>query len=229
MRTLTKFFVVLLCVAVPHQVFAWQGKVIAVVDGDLIVASHDGRDEKLRLFGIDTPDDPQEFGKEAREFTTKAVLGKIVEVTPVTQDRYGNTIAVVSDGGVILNRELTASGLAWVYTGSCTLPECREWRAAESEARQKGTGLWSAANPTPPWEFRRSGGNPSTGYPSTSAGSRKVEDALPYQGDIITHLYHAPGCPQYKCKSCIVEFKSRQDARKAGYKPCPACEGLSPD
>ncbi len=222
-----KLFLVLLCLLVPNTILAWEGKVIAVVDGDLLAASHDGREEKLRLFGVDTPDDPQDFGKEAREFTSRLVLGKTVEVVPVTLDSHGNTVAVISVGGTTLNRELVGAGLAWVYRGNCTRPECREWKETEIEARQKGTGLWLAANPIPPWEFRRSGNSfpptgqgEMTGRPgmSTETGTTTV-----YRGDIVSHLYHAPGCPQYKCKGCIVEFNDKRKAENAGYKPCPTC------
>ncbi len=214
----TKIFLVLICLSIPHSLLAWEGKITSVIDGDLIMAQHEGREEKLRLFGVDTPDEPQEFGKEAREFTSRSVLGKTVEVEPVSQDRYGNIIAIVSVGGITLNRELAASGLAWVFRGSCTRPECREWRRVEEEARQNGTGLWSAGNPTAPWDFRRSGGNAS----SNIRGGR-AEEAVIYYGDTVTRLYHAPGCAQYKCKSCIVDFKSKKAAETAGYKPCSLC------
>lgn len=213
-----RFFLVLLCLLMPHSLLAWEGRVILVSDGDLITVLHDGREEKLRLFGIDTPDEPQEFGKEAREFTSRSVLGKIVEVMPVGQDRYGNTFAIVIIEGVTLNRELAASGLAWVYSGACTQPECNEWRQVERQARVNGIGLWFASSPIPPWEFRRSGGNANR-----ITATEGAERTPTYHGDIVTHLYHAQGCSEYRCKGCIVEFRSEKDAKRAGYKPCAAC------
>ena len=34
----------------------WYGRVLAVVDGDTINVMHDGKPEKIRLYGIDTPE-----------------------------------------------------------------------------------------------------------------------------------------------------------------------------
>ncbi len=149
-----RFFLFLLCLSVPYPLLGWEGKIISVSDGDLMTVLHDGREERLRLFGVDTPDEPQDFGKEAREFTSERVLGKIVEVMPVTQDRHGNTVAIVSVGGITLNRELAGSGLAWVYSGNCIRPECKEWKGIETEAKKRRIGLWSITNPTPPWDYQ---------------------------------------------------------------------------
>lgn len=218
----TLFLVALVLLALPVSCWAWEGKVVGVTDGDLITVMHDGREERVRLYGIDTPDEPQEFGKEAREFVSGRALGKIVEVIPVNQDRFGNTVAVVTLGGGALNRDLVGAGLAWVYSGSCTRSECMEWRELEADARKRMVGLWSSSNPAPPWDFRRSGGNISAGTQPGSAGGERGSDIV-YHADIVRRLYHAPGCPEYNCKDCIADFKGKQKAERAGYKPCPVC------
>jgi endonuclease YncB( thermonuclease family) len=218
-----RFFLFLLCLSVPYPLLAWEGKIISVINGDLMTVQHDGREERLRLYGVDTPDEPQDFGKEAREFTSKRVLGKIVEVMPISQDRYGNTVAIVSVGGISLNRELVSSGLAWVYSGGCIRPECKQWKELETETREWKIGLWSATNPTPPWDFRRSGGNALPTSQDRRTEEEGREKALVYHGDIRSRIYHAPGCSEYNCKTCIADFKGKTKAEKAGYKPCPVC------
>ncbi len=35
---------------------AWQGKVTGVADGDTITVMHNDKQEKIRLYGIDTPE-----------------------------------------------------------------------------------------------------------------------------------------------------------------------------
>lgn len=45
------FVVVLLILAVPAICRAWEGKVVGVSDGDTITVMHDGRGEKIRLYG----------------------------------------------------------------------------------------------------------------------------------------------------------------------------------
>ncbi|HBD09288.1 MAG TPA: nuclease [Syntrophobacteraceae bacterium] len=216
-------FLILLCLSVPCPLLGWEGKIISVSNGDLMTVLHEGREERLRLYGVDTPDEPQDFGKEARELTSQRVLGKAVEVMPVTQDRHGNTVAIVSLGGIALNRELAGSGLAWVYSGDCIRPECKEWKEVETEARNRKIGLWSTANPIPPWDFRRSGGNALPTSEGKMTGKDAPVDVVVYHGNIVSRVYHAPGCSEYNCKTCIADFKGRAKAERAGYKPCPAC------
>lgn len=216
----------LLCLSIPLPLFAWEGRVISVIDGDLISVLHEGREERLRLFGVDTPDDPQDFGREAWDFTSQTVLGKMVEVTPIEQDRHGNILGIITVNGTTLNSELAKSGLAWVYGRKCTRAECREWKEFESEAKRRGGGLWSDPNPIPPWEYRRTFGQAApvaSGGRSESSEIVAKDKAIEYRGDIVKRIYHAPSCPEYNCRSCIADFKGKIAAEKAGYKPCPIC------
>ena len=64
----------------PALLWAWKGKVVGVADGDMITVMHDGKGEKIRLYGIDCPEKKQAFGNKAKQFTSDKVLGKQVEV-----------------------------------------------------------------------------------------------------------------------------------------------------
>ena len=44
----------------------WFGLVVGVSDGDTITVLHEGKGEKIRLYGIDTPEEHQAFGKKAK-------------------------------------------------------------------------------------------------------------------------------------------------------------------
>lgn len=44
-----------------------------------------------------------------------------------------------------------------------------------------------------------------------------------YRGNTKSKVLHAPGCRDHECKSCTAEFKTVEDAKKAGYRPHPAC------
>ena len=135
---------------------AWEGKVVGISDGDTITVLHEGRGEKIRLYGIDAPESHQDFGKRAKQFVSNQVFGKIVEVDPITIDRYGRTVSMVVFGiGQNLSEELITAGFAWVYGKYCTAKICRDWQKKEQEARGQGAGLWSQANPIAPWEFRK--------------------------------------------------------------------------
>jgi micrococcal nuclease len=50
--------------------YAWQGKVVGVADGDTITVIHNGKGEKIRLYGIDTPEKRQAFGEKAKLYTS---------------------------------------------------------------------------------------------------------------------------------------------------------------
>lgn len=111
---------------------------------------HEGKAERIRLYGIDCPERRQPFGKRAKQFTSKLVYKKIVEVKPVGKDRYGRTVAWVYIDGTCLNKELLRTGLAWHYKRYSHDKELAELE----EARASRIGLWSDPHPTPPWEWR---------------------------------------------------------------------------
>lgn len=110
---------------------------------------YNNRGEKVRLYGIDTPEKCQDFGNKAKQFTSNMVFGKYVEVESVTKDRYGRTVGLVYINGQCLNEELVRVGFAWVYIQICT-----DWRRLEAATKANKTGLWSHTNPIPPWEYR---------------------------------------------------------------------------
>lgn len=127
---------------------------IKVSDGDTIkVRLDDDSVEKVRLYGVDCPEKRQSFGREATQFTKDMVSGKTVNISPVTTDKYGRTVAWVYVDGKCLDKELLKAGLAWHYK---EYSEEEELAILEEEARAKKIGLWQEPNPTPPWEWRHS-------------------------------------------------------------------------
>jgi len=149
--------VLMLC---PGNCFGWQGKVVAVSDGDTITVLHDGKGEKIRVYGIDCPEKGQDFGQKAKKFTSDKVYGKTVEIDPVTTDRHGRTVALVFfGGGQNLSEELVDEGYAWVYRKYCSKPRCSQWLELEDRARKNKVGLWSLPNPIPPWDYRKKPGS----------------------------------------------------------------------
>jgi micrococcal nuclease len=137
-----------------EKILDWSGVVVGVTDGDTITVLHEGRGEKIRLYGIDTPEKGQAFGKKAKQFTSQMVYGKTVEVQPKDTDRYGRTVALINVGGQSLNEALIKDGLAWVYRKYCKETFCEDWLNFEIVARYGKIGLWSEPSPIPPWEFR---------------------------------------------------------------------------
>lgn len=139
----------------PCPTWAWSGKVIGVADGDTITVLRDKQTHKIRLYGIDCPEKRQPFGKRAKQFTSELVFGKVVEVEPVTVDRYGRTVAFVQVENVLVNEELIREGLGWVYVRYCKLPLCAKWQGLQLAAQNEKRGLWGHTGEIPPWEYRR--------------------------------------------------------------------------
>lgn len=69
---------------------------------------HDGRGEKIRLYGVDCPEKSQDFGIKAKQFTSGMVSEKVVDVY-----RYGKLIGLVKIAGKYLSEEIIRTGLGW--------------------------------------------------------------------------------------------------------------------
>ena len=144
----------LLLITSVSQSFAWQGKVVGVTDGDTITVMHDDVGENIRLYGVDSPEKRQPFGKKSKQFTSEMVFGEVVEVTPVKKDRYNRTVGIVHVDGKSLNEELVKHGFAWVHTRYCGKAICVKWLDLEQKAKTNKFGLWTLPDPTPPWQYR---------------------------------------------------------------------------
>ncbi len=145
----------ILFLSLPSLALAFSGKVIGIADGDMITVLRDMEQVGIRLYGIDTPERGQAFSKRAKQFTSKMVYGKVVEVKVMATDRYGRTVAMIYADKTLLNEELVKAGLAWVYWQYCHHPICETWKGLQIGARMDKRGLWADPNPIPPWEFRR--------------------------------------------------------------------------
>lgn len=131
----------------------FAGKVVGVHDGDTFTILHEGKAEKVRVNGIDCPELGQPFGKNAKQYASGLIFGRVVTVTVFGRDRYGRTIgdALLADGRT-LSREMVRAGLAWQYR---QYSKDKDLAALEAEARTSKRGLWADARPVAPWNWRR--------------------------------------------------------------------------
>ena len=129
-------------------------QVVRIVDGDTIIVRIDGRDERVRYIGVDTPesvkpDTPvQCFAERASAFNAKLVEGKAVRLDQDVdaRDRYGRLLAYVHAGGVFVNAELVRRGYARPLTVPPNVRYADRFARLASQARERGSGLWSACS-----------------------------------------------------------------------------------
>jgi micrococcal nuclease len=129
-----------------------------VHDGDTFrVEKSNGEVVKIRVYGIDAPETNQEHGKEAGDALRQLIDGKTVLVRVENIDRYQRTVGepfiVRGKDTVNISLWMLRSGNAWWFSGFSK--NRTDFEAAERAARAEKLGLWTARNPTPPWEFRK--------------------------------------------------------------------------
>jgi micrococcal nuclease len=130
------------------------GRVVRVVDGDTIHVEVDGRREKVRYIGVDTPESVkpgapvQCFAKRASAFNKHLVAGQRVRLVADAEarDRYGRLLAYVyrASDGLFINATLVRRGYAHTLTIPPNVAHAGEFRRLASAARRAGRGLWSA-------------------------------------------------------------------------------------
>ncbi|WBV61871.1 thermonuclease family protein [Chryseobacterium camelliae] len=130
-----------------------KGKVIKIKDGDtIVVLLGNNHQETLRLAEVDCPENGQAFGKNAKQFTSSQVFGKMVIFYRVNKDRYRRTIAkIFYDDHKYLSAEIIKSGWGWWYFKASKNTDLKSY---EINAKNSKIGLWKDNNAISPWEFR---------------------------------------------------------------------------
>jgi micrococcal nuclease len=143
------------------DVFSWADRngdvvfVYHVIDGDTVrVRFSDGREKKVRLLGIDTPEmgDSRENvriqANLAKRFTFYHLFGKEVRLTYDwdREDDFGRLLAYIWMGDLLFNRKIISDGFAFAYRGHPYELQ-KEFVRLERSARQQGRGLWGEQYP----------------------------------------------------------------------------------
>jgi micrococcal nuclease len=130
---------------------ASTARVERVIDGDTIVVRVDGRAERVRYIGVDTPESVkpgvrvQCYAKAAAAANRRLVLGRSVrlEYDAEARDRYGRLLAYVWRGDVLVNAELVRLGYGKPLEIAPNLAHAAELRRLAATARRAHRGLWS--------------------------------------------------------------------------------------
>ncbi|MCR8633602.1 thermonuclease family protein [Paenibacillus radicis (ex Xue et al. 2023)] len=125
-------------------------KIDRVVDGDTFEIKLNGKKEKVRLIGVDTPETKKPntpvmfYGKEASDFTKKRLENKTVELEwdVERKDKYDRLLAYVWVEDELFNRTLVKEGYARIATFPPNVKYVDLFKKDQEEARNKQKGLW---------------------------------------------------------------------------------------
>lgn len=201
-------------------------KIVRIIDGDTVVALIDGKETKIRLIGVDTPEtvhpkkSVETYGKEASQFTRNLLQGESVyleyEPGAYRRDKYGRLLAYLyrAPDGLFVNLEIIRQGYGHAYT-KYPFGKMELFRFYEKKARESNKGLW-----VEPKAYKL--GFETVIDPDTGIKKCVKKD---YSDKIILYItktgskYHRDGC-RYLRKSMIpIEL---EEAKKE-YSPCSAC------
>lgn len=130
-----------------------SGYVVKVIDGDTYDILLDGKQTRIRMYGIDAPERGMDFYKVSKEYLGALCRENLIRIEKINTDRYGRTIAKsFLPNGHELGAEMIKAGLAWHFKKYSNDKDLAEF---EIIAREKMIGLWSIENPTPPWDYRK--------------------------------------------------------------------------
>jgi micrococcal nuclease len=196
--------------------------VTRVVDGDTIVVSINGQEQKVRYTGVNTPEtvDPRRpvqcYGHEASDRNHQLVNGQTVglEKDVSETDDFGRLLRYVWLGDRMINAQLVAEG----YAQATTYPPDVRYQALfaqlETAARTAGRGLWGpACNTSTP-------APPAGGCDYSGTSQPLIKGNISSSGEKI---YHVPGGAFYD-QTTIDEsagerwFCTEAEAQAAGWR-----------
>ncbi|MCA9331878.1 thermonuclease family protein [Candidatus Saccharibacteria bacterium] len=146
----------------PPQVIGTQSpgyyKVTSFEDGDTITVDMNGKQERIRMIGVDTPEtqDPRKpvqcFGKAASQFTRSLIGSQNVRLEADelsdNRDRYNRLLRYVYlPDSRLVQAEIIKQGYGFAYT-SFPFTKSAEFKTYEQHARENNQGLWNACEPT---------------------------------------------------------------------------------
>ncbi len=192
--------------------------VTRVVDGDTYMVKIDGKEEKVRIIGVDTPESvhPQKDkntkeGKIASDYVKNLLEGKYVTLEYDTQerDRYGRVLAYVYLDDMMVNKHLLEEGYARLATFPPNVKYVDEFTKIEKKAQANNKGFWSNN------DFETS--------PKPDPLDNKTGK---YIGNINTKKFHYPDCNSVKNtkKANRVYLKTYKEAMDNNYEPCSICK-----
>ncbi|MBP2014718.1 thermonuclease family protein [Anaerococcus degeneri] len=197
-----------------------KAKVKYAVDGDTIWVDIDGKDEKVRFVGVNTPEvakdgEPAEFmADEAKDFTNKTIKNKEIylEKDISDRDKYDRLLRYIwlekpVDNPTLndietktLNGILVKEGLAFANYYKPDIKYQEYLKKLEKSAQDNKKGIWSDG---------------------TEQKEEKINQSYLIKGNKNSKVYHLPEWDSYDTvkEKNAVYFETEKEAKKAGFRP----------
>lgn len=187
--------------------YYWH-KVVRVIDGDTLVANVDGKDEKIRVIGIDAPESTtsQEcFGKESSNKAKEFLNGKWIQLerddSQSDRDKYNRLLRYVwFDSGTDFGRRLIEEGYAFEYTYNTPYAKQLQYKSTQTYAKDNLKGLWSSRTCSGKTSKKSSinqkpKSQPKVSTPSTSIKPNTTSNCDPnYSGGCVPNVSYDLDC-----------------------------------
>lgn len=187
-----------------------------ILDGDTIYVKIDGKQRKVRLLGIDAPEDKNNnksfYGKEALEAIKRLIKNKKLTLVWHSKDQKADyrLLAYVYAGKKFVNAELIKDGYASVYRRRVNFEDHAHYSLfykLEQQARANQLGIWNIKNKIR-WERQQ-------GLSSPIKPSMYIAD---------NYVFHRPNCPKVKDIKFKRYYYKRNNAIRDNRAPCKICK-----
>lgn len=223
--------------------------VVKVIDGDTVDVMVNGKKERIRMIGVNTPEtvDPRKpvecFGKEASNKAKSLLVGKKVSLekddTQGDRDKYSRLLRyVVLADGTNVNLSMIKEGYAYEYTYNLPYKYQSDFKNAQKLAMDQKKGLWGATCQKTtsgavkkPTNSTATPSSPVSTVTPPAATSIPSNNSCTIKGNISSSkekIFHVPGCQSYS-KTVIDEsagekwFCSESEAIQAGWRKALNC------
>ena len=211
-----------------------------VIDGDTIeIKDSTGKTFKVRYIGIDTPENGDNYFKEAKAANEKLVLDKTIKMyKDVSEtDGYDRLLRYVYFGTVFVNAYLVENGFAMASTYPPDVEHSDYFAELQNTAQSNNLGFWGIevtettvqATETTAQETTSETSAETTATETTVTETTVTETTQQSSGYFVgsknSDVYHYPDCTSAKKikPANLITFNSIEEAKAAGYRPCKNC------
>ncbi len=129
-------------------------ELIDVIDGDTLKIFSSGKEKRICLYGVDSPELNQDYGETSKRLLASLVSGRNLNFKLYDENKHGMDRAVIFADSLNVNELLISNGATWYSSKSCHESFCGSWLLLQFGAQEQRKGLWSGSNPVEPWSWK---------------------------------------------------------------------------